>query len=275
MEPAATPVNQDVAMTGTDRTHFNRSILPVTGTSSGALSTHRSMPGRVPLLTATNPASIRRAQLPASSGLPSAGQQLRGPVMGPSAQGLFEEGQKMLESLGMVATSAWGPTQQPSNAFLQGLAAGAQLSHMLLNNAHSEGGRSSRHYRERDRQPRRDRRSRSPTTERPSAGPVRRSHDPSLPSTDRYRPTYGSIIPNVPEVEIKREASTEVGSLLGATPGVSASSSGTRSRRRSRSKPMPTNEKWDHDGFAQHYPSSPKKWDHDGFAQHYPSGPKK
>lgn len=107
-------------------------------------------------------------------------------------------------------------------------------------------------------------------------------------STDRYRPNYDLQMSEAPEVEIKKEVVTEVGSLLGATPGVSASSSGTESRRRSSAagtrrgpssrKPMPENEKWDHDGFAQRYPTDPmledQKWDHDGFSQHYPSGPK-
>jgi hypothetical protein len=299
MGPVTTLINRDVDMTGTDRMNLNRSTLSSTSASSGASLNHQSMSvsGGAPILNSANLAS-RTAQLRASSGLPSASQELHRPATAPSGRGSIDEGLNILESLGLVATSGWAHTQPPemSNAFLQGLAAGAQLSQMLFQNAHNEGGRSSRHYRERDRQPRGDRgdrRSRSPTSERQSATAARRSRDPSLKlendglqgiesrrdyhspprretrlSTDRYRPNYESKMSKAPDVAIKKEVPTETRSLLGATPGVAASSSGAGSGRRSSTastrrgpsflKPMPKNEKWDHDGFAQHYPSGPK-----------------
>lgn len=312
--------NRDVAMTGTDRMYLDRPTLSSSSTTSGALLIHQSMSvcGGAPILNSANLAS-RTAQLRASSSLPSASQGLHRLATAPSGRASIDEGRNILESLGLVVPSAWNHTQptEMSSAFLQGLAAGAQLSQIILQNPPKESSRSSRHYRERDRQPRRERRSRSPRrdrrsaslpTERQSAAAARRSRDPSMKlendesrpghhsppprearvSTDRYRPNYDLKMTEAPEVAIKKEASTEVGSLLGATPGVSASSSGTESRRRSSAastrrgpssrKPMPENEKWDHDGFAQRYPSGPmpekQKWDHDGFSQHYPSGPK-
>lgn len=298
MAAVTTVTSKDVDMTGTNNSNMQFSM---------------SMSGGAPVFHSTNPAG-RLAQLPVSADLPSASHELHGLAAAiPSALRTMDEGHRILQSLGLLPTSTLGQTQpsEMSSAFLQGLAAGAQLSQMLSKNAPSECGRPSRRHRDRerdrqprrdhrsrspttDRQPRRDRRSRSPTTDRQSAAAERRSRDPSLkleneslqdielrsdyhpltwreirPSTDRYRPSYDSKISKGPEAAIKKEASTESGSLLGATPGVSASSSGTGSRHRSSGassrrgpssmKSMPENEKWGHDGFAKHYPSGPKK----------------